>query len=107
MEEQKPISETLYRIISTTLFIALIFATAICVYGNLPPYSFIRSKLGYSDDMDVLVVLCTFLVLMIPFIIFMLILRPFSNIPKHPYSNLTFGSFIKGDNDQDEYKAKK
>ena len=98
-EEKKPIPEFAYRIIAMFMIFPPIIYSIMAAYNDTQPYTFFYRKVGYSDDRALIAFSCTFLVLiMIPLII-MLALRPFAQLPKHPWSGLSLERFMKGDDD--------
>ena len=104
---EKPISELQYRIIAIILFLIALIASFVVVILELPPASFVYDKLGNSEDTSTIAWFVSFFLFLIIDAIILRIIKPFSNVPNHPLSNLTTGSFFKGDSNQDEYKINK
>ena len=101
---EKPISELQYNILSIILLLIALTASFVIVIFELPPASFIYDKFGNNEETSFIAWFISFFLFVIIVAIILRIIKPYSNVPKNPYSNLNISSFFKGENEQDEYK---
>lgn len=103
--EQKPISELMYRLIALFLLFCAFIAATVATILELPPTSFLKHKFHlYGDEGSMLIWLIFFLIFAMMDGIVLRLIKPYSNVPKHPYGDLNIKTFFSGDADQDEYK---
>ena len=104
IKEEKPISEMIYRLISLALVLGAFFAATIAAIFRLPPLGYIRAKLHLYGDDGWALWLISFVFFLILAGLVLRLIKPFADVPKHPYGDLNIKTFFKGDADQDEYK---
>jgi uncharacterized membrane protein YedE/YeeE len=105
IQPKKPISELLYRSISLFLVFSAIIAAIIATYLGLPPAGYIEDKLNINKNDGAFIIWFVFFFIFAMFAgIILRLIKPYSEVPKHPYGDLNMKSFFKGDADQDEYK---